>query len=119
MQRRRSALVSVVGHAVFIAVLALIGTRAQSPSLESPLILAELVTALEPSSTSVEAVAPEIPEAPAEESVPAPQPPAAEVTTAPDAAPPPPPPVEPETPRTVEPASAPPIEQLVEVELPD
>jgi len=119
VQRRRSALISVVGHAVFLAVLALIGTRAQGPSRESPLILAELVTALEPSATSVEPVSPEIPEAPAEESVPGPQPPAAEVDTAPEAAPPPPPPVEPETPRTVEPASAPADERFAENETPD
>jgi hypothetical protein len=119
MQRRRSALTSVIGHVIFVGALALLGIRTQSPSLESRLILAELVTVLEPSATSVEAVAPEIPETPADESVPAPQPPEAEVEAAPEAAPPPPPPVEPDTPRTVEPASAPAVERLAEVELPD
>jgi hypothetical protein len=49
MQQRRSALVSIAGHAALIIVLAL-GTRTQlSPfQPESPLIFAELVTALSP-----------------------------------------------------------------------
>ena len=84
MQRRRSSLMSVVGHAVFIAVLALIGTRTPiSPfQSESPLIVAELVAALEPSPTAAVDITPAAPEAPAEESAPAPQPPVAELDPA-------------------------------------
>jgi hypothetical protein len=116
VQRRRSALVSVVGHAAFIALLAVVGTRPDRASNESPLIMAELVTALDPAATSSATVVPEAPEAPAEELTPAPQP-TAEI----DAAPAPPPPPEaaaesqPVAPHIVEP---PPVERLAEVEEP-
>jgi outer membrane biosynthesis protein TonB len=122
MQPRRSALVSVVGHAAFIALLALVGTRPDRASNESPLIMAELITALEPATTSAVTVTPEAPEAPAEESAPAPQPPTAELDTAAPAPPPPPQPEaepEPVAPRTVEPSTEPPpIERFAEVEEP-
>ena len=121
LQRHRSALVSVAGHVALLAVVTLVGTRTNSPFNESPLILAELVTALEPSATSSREVTPERAEAPAEEPAPAPQPPAAE----PEAESPPERPLQPEavpepvTPRAVEPpAESPPVEQLVEVEEP-
>jgi outer membrane biosynthesis protein TonB len=117
LQRRRAALVSVAGHAVLIAVLALVGTRTGIPSRESPLIVAELVTALEPSPSAAIEVAPDSPEAaPAEESAPAPQPPVAELDPA---APAPAPPAQPETlpePTTEPPTEAPPIERLAERE---
>ena len=118
MQRRRSALVSVVGHAAFIALLALIGTRPDHASHESPLIMAELITALDPAATSAVTVTPESSEAPAEQSAPAPQPTAELDTTAP-APPPPQTEAEPEpvAPHAVEPTTEPPpIERLAEVE---
>ena len=121
LQRHRSALVSVAGHVALLAVLTLVGTRANSPFNESPLILAELVTALEPSATSSVEVTPETSEVPAEEPVPAPQPPAAE----PEAESPPEQSLQPEavpepvTPRAVAPpAESPSIEQLAEIEEP-
>jgi len=120
MQRRRSAVVSVVGHAAFISLLALVGTRPDRASNESPLIMAELITALDPAATSVVRVTPEASEAPAEESAPAPQP-TAELDTAAPAPPPPPQPKaepepEPAAPRAVEPTPEPPSERLAEVE---
>jgi hypothetical protein len=118
MQRRRSALLSVAGHAALLSVLAFLGTRAGAPlSHESPLILAELVTALEPSPIAAVDVVPEAPEAPVEESAPAPQPPVAALDPA--AASPPPPAAEPEPAAqpTPEPAAEPPpIEQLADAE---
>jgi len=120
MQRRRSALVSVVGHAAFIALLAFVGTRTDRGSSESPLIMAELITALDPAATSSATVIPEAAEAPAEESTPAPQP-TAELDAAAPAPPPPPQPEEPEpvAPRTVEQSpEPPPIEQVADVEEP-
>jgi hypothetical protein len=48
LPRRRAATASVVGHGVALALLALVGTRSVAPPGESPLIMAELVTALEP-----------------------------------------------------------------------
>jgi len=118
MQRRRSAFVSVVGHGAFIALLTLVGTRPEPASNESPLIMAELITALEPAATTAPLV-PEAPKAPAEEAAPAPQPPTAELdTTAP---PPPPPPqreAEAEPVAPLEPATQPPIEQLAEIDEP-
>ncbi|HEY3517665.1 MAG TPA: hypothetical protein VGL98_11515 [Gammaproteobacteria bacterium] len=121
VQRRRSALVSVVGHAAFIALLAVVGTRPDRASNESPLIMAELVTALDPAATSSATVVPEAPEAPAEELTPAPQP-TAEIDAAAPAPPPPPEPEaesEPVAPHIVEPApEPPPVERLAEVEEP-
>jgi outer membrane biosynthesis protein TonB len=121
MQRRRSALVSVVGHAAFIALLALVGTRPDRGSSESPLIMAELITALEPAESSPATVVPEALEAPAQESTPAPQP-ATELETETPAPPPPPQPEaepEPVAPRAVEQSpEPPPIEQVAEVEEP-
>jgi hypothetical protein len=119
MRGRRSALVSVVGHAVFIGVLVLIGTHTQTPSFESPLIVAELITAtLEPSPTATVDTIPEAPEAPAEESAPAPQPRVAELDPAtPAPAPPAPPEAEPE-PTTEPPAESPTVEQLADLEEP-
>ncbi|HEX7237526.1 MAG TPA: hypothetical protein VF405_11230 [Gammaproteobacteria bacterium] len=119
MQRRRSALLSVAGHAALLSALAFLGTRAGAPlSHESPLILAELVTALEPSPTAAVDVAPEAPEAPVEESAPAPQPPVAELDPA--AASPPPPAAEPEPAAqpTAEPPPEPPSERFAETEQP-
>ncbi|HWN39397.1 MAG TPA: hypothetical protein VNP02_12925 [Gammaproteobacteria bacterium] len=127
MQRRRSALVSVVGHAALIGLLALVGTRPQPAFNESPLIMAELITALEPAPTTAAPVVTEAPEAPAEESAPEPQPPTAELdTTAP--APPPPPqreaqadpvaPLEPSAEPPVEPAGEPLVERFAEVDEP-
>jgi len=119
MQRRRSALVSVVGHLGFIGLLTLVGTRPQPASNESPLIMAELITALDPAATTAAPIAPEAPDAPAEESAPAPQPPTAEVdTTSP--APPPPPQreAEAEPAAPVEPAPEPPVERFAEVDEP-
>ena len=120
MQRRRAALVSVAGHVALVAVLVLLGTRTNGPYDESPLILAELVTALEPSATSPVAVAPEIAEAAAEEPEPA-VPPAVE----PDPEPQPEQPLQPESvpepvaPSAVEPpAESPPLEQVAEIEEP-
>ena len=117
MQRRRSALLSVIGHAVLISALAFIGIRAGSPSHESPLILAELVTALEPSPTAAVDIVPEAPEAPAEETAPAPQPPVAELDPA---APAPAPPAQPEAESepTPEPTESPPIERFAELDEP-
>ena len=118
MQRRRSALTSVVGQAVFIAVLALIGTRTEIPSFDSPLIVAEFVTALERSPSAAVDVAPEVPEAPAGESAPAPQPPVAELeAAAPAPATPAQPEAEPE-PTTEPPTEAPPVERFAELEEP-
>jgi hypothetical protein len=120
MQRRRPALLSVVGHSAFIGLLTLIGTRPEPTSNESPLIMAELITALEPAATTAAPIAPEEPEAPAEESAPSPQRPAAEIdTTAP--APPPPPPqraAEAEPAAPLEPAAEPPVERFAEVDEP-
>jgi hypothetical protein len=117
MQRRRSALVSVTGHAIVIAVLVLVGTRTQTSFNESPLIVAELITSLEPSAADV---IPQAPEAPAEEQPPAPQPAADEIDTEPA----PPEPLQPEAePEIVHPSPAvepptepPAIEQVVEIE---
>jgi hypothetical protein len=127
MQRRRSALVSVVGHAAFVGLLTLIGTRPEPASNESPLIMAELITALEPAATTaapIEAVAPEIP---ADESTPAPQPPAAELDTTAPTPPPPLPreaeaepaaPLEPAKEPPTEPAAEPPVERFADVDEP-
>jgi hypothetical protein len=46
--QRRTAIASVTGHGVLIALLALVETRGTAPSVESPLILGEFVTVLEP-----------------------------------------------------------------------
>ncbi len=49
LQRRRALVASVAGHCALLALLAVVGTRSPPPpSIESPLIMAELVTALEP-----------------------------------------------------------------------
>jgi hypothetical protein len=61
-QGRRAALASIVGHGVALALLTFVGVRSTLPTGESPLILAELVTSLEPST---------VPTAPAEEAAPA------------------------------------------------
>ena len=121
MQRRRSALLSVAGHVALLGVLVLVGSGTKLPSNESPLILAELVTAIEPSPISSVDAPSETPEAPVEEVGPSPQPPAAE----PDTEPLPPEPLQPEitpepvAPRAVEPPAEPqPIEQLAELEEP-
>jgi hypothetical protein len=54
LQRRRSVLASVVGHGALIALLAVVSTRTPEPTLESALILAELVmTAPEPAASAV------------------------------------------------------------------
>jgi len=119
MQRRRSALASIFGHAVFIAVLTLIGTRSELPSLDSPLIVAELVTAsLEPA-TDPTTAAPEAAAERAEEPAPAPPEPAPE-TAATEPAPQPlpaEPPPERATPpeRAVEPLPPSPVERLAEL----
>jgi hypothetical protein len=117
LQRRRAALVSIAGHVALIAALGFAGTRASSPSNESPLILAELVTALEPSAVSPVEVAPEIAELPAEEPAPAIESPATdpepERPLEPQAAP------EPVAPRAVEPPTqSAPIEQVADGEEP-
>jgi hypothetical protein len=119
LQRRRSVLVSVAGHVALITLIALLATRTPIPSIESPLILGELVTALEPSATTSVDVPAETPEAPTEEPAPSLQPP----TVEPDTELPPAQPLEPETtlepvaPRAVEPPTeSPPIEQLAELE---
>ncbi len=119
MQRRRSALLSVAGHAAFLGVLAFLGTRTGLPlSRESPLILAELVTALEPSPTAAVDSTPEAPEAPAEESAPAPQPPVAELDPAAPA--PAPAEAEPATQPTAEPPTeSAPLERFADVEEPN
>jgi len=122
MQRRRSALLSVAGHAAFIGVLAFLGTRAGVPSPESPLILAELVTALEPTPTAAVDSTPVAPEAPAEESAPAPQPPVAELEPAAPAPPAPAPEAEPESaaqPAAEPPTESPPLERFADVEEPN
>ena len=119
LQRRRSALTSIFGHAVFLAVLALIGTRSELPSLDSPLIIAELVTAsLEPAADRTTAAAEAVAER-AEEPAPAPPEPAPE-TAATEPAPQPlpaEPPPERATPseRAVEPAPPSPVERLAEL----
>jgi hypothetical protein len=119
MQRRRSALLSVGGHVTLIGMLVLVGTGTKIPSNESPLILAELVTAIEPSPVSSVDTPAETPEAPAEEAAPSPQPPLAE----PDTEPLPPEPLQPEiTPEPVAPRAVEPptesalIERLAEIE---
>jgi len=118
LKPRRAAIASLIGHAVTLAVLALVSMRTPTPSGESPLIFAELVTAREP------AVAP----APASSGVaaddtsvePTPAAPAApepladvepEIARLPESAPPAPP-VEREP--AVEPSDAPPLENVVE-----
>lgn len=116
MQRRRSAITSIFGHAVFIAVLALIGTRAHiSPfQPDSPLIVAELVTTLSPEAdVGPTAERPEPAEAPPAEAAGEP-----EVPLEPEAEAPAPPPAprksEPQlSPQTLEPIAEPPDERLV------
>jgi hypothetical protein len=126
-QPRRAALASVAGHGAFIALLTLLGTRTELPSFESqsPLIVAELITAsLEPSVTSTTPTAEPVAE-PAEEPAPAPPPAPPPQTAEPPPAPRPPvpePEPEPVAPRehTVEPPiEPPPLERVVELPQPD
>ena len=121
MQRRRSALLSVAGHAAFIGVLTFLGTRTGIPlSRESPLILAELVTALEPSPTAAVDSTPDAPEATAEESAPAPQPPVTELDpTAPAPAPAVAEPEPAEAPTAEPPTESPPLERFADLEQPN
>ena len=127
MQRRRAAVASVVGHGAFIALLGLLSTRAELPSVESPLIFAELIPASrEPAATSTAPPAEPAAE-PAEELAPAPQPaPAPPLATEPNPSEPTPaprPPTEEPEPelvspgeRTVEPlGEPPPVERLAEL----
>ena len=124
LPRRRAAIASVVGHGVVLALLSFVSVRHAPPSTgESPLIMAELVTALDataaltraptdaaerPLDRAVEEPRPAEPPAPLE-----PRPamrPAEPATTAPAPEP------EPEPQHEVEPAAAPaPPEHVVEV----
>ena len=76
LQRRRAAIASVIGHGAAFTVLAVLGARStMPPAIESPLIFAELVAAIEPaaapaltesdvsagSASSAEPAAPEAP----------------------------------------------------------
>jgi outer membrane biosynthesis protein TonB len=86
-QRRRAALVSIAGHGALIALLTLIGTRTELPSIEPGLILGELVTAsrepvatpAEPPAGPVAERAEEPPPAPAEAPAAEPSPPVVEL----------------------------------------
>ncbi len=114
VQRRRSAIASVIGHGVAFALLA-IGTHSTPPAIESPLIVAELVTALEPAAapelTASEAAVDPAPAEPAPE-LPAPlEPPASTEPRVVAPAPEPAPPVEPPEPAAEPP---PPLERVVE-----
>ena len=118
-QRRRALVASGAGHCVLFALLAVVGTRSPpSPSMESPLILAELVTALEPAAAPAATIedltaGPASAETVPPEPVPEPEPPPTEPLTVAPTSPPPaqPAPVEQEP----EPAEPPPVERLVEV----
>jgi hypothetical protein len=121
LQRRRSALASVVGHGVVFTLLAGIGIKSAPPVTESPLIVAELVTALEPSALTTAVVdersaSPPQVEPERQIAEPAPEPPAPPEPEIAAPVPTPEPPVlpEPEPPRDPEPAAEPPPERLVE-----
>ena len=125
LQRRRATLVSVVGHGVALALLALVSARLTPPQGESPLIMAELVTALEPAAAPAPIASDLAPDPePADPLPDQPLPPEPETPVEPQAvAPSPTPPPrapEPEPEHTVEPPSVPqPVERVVEVlELP-
>ena len=120
LQRRRAIVASVVGHCALFAVLAVVSTRSTPPlSIESPLIMAELVTVLEPAATPAATIDDLVAEPASAETVPpepVPEPerqPAEPVTVAPTSPPPAqPPPSEQEPPP--DPAEPPPVERLVE-----
>jgi hypothetical protein len=114
----------VVGHGALLSLVALFGARSVPPAVESPLILAELVTVLPPAAapapvvddvTAGPAADEPVPEEPTE-AEPAPR---EEPTIAAPAPDPPPPAPEPEPEPTVEPAvESPPLERVVEAETP-
>ncbi len=94
LQRRRAIVASVVGHCALFALLAVVSTRSTPPlSIESPLIMAELVTVLEPAATPAAtiddlAAGPASAETVPPEPAPAPEPPTEPVTVAPPSPPP-------------------------------
>ena len=120
LQRRRAIVASVVGHCALFALLAVAATRSTPPpSIESPLIMAELVTALEPAAAPAApiddpATDPASAETVPPEPVPEPEPqPTERVMVAPTSPPPSQPaPVEQDPPP--EPVEPPPVERLVE-----
>lgn len=119
LQRRRAALASIVGHGLIFALLAGLGIRSTSPVGESPLIVAELVMAPEPSASpaaTVDESSAAPPQAEPENEIvePAPAPPAPLEPAI--AAPPPTPQPEPEPApqRDPEPPAEPPVERLAE-----
>jgi hypothetical protein len=119
LERRRAIVASVVGHCALFAVLAVVSTRSTPPlTIESPLIMAELVTVLEPAATPAAtiddlAAGPASAETVPLEPTPAPEPLTEPVTVAPPSPPPAqPPPSEQEPPP--DPAEPPPVERLVE-----
>jgi hypothetical protein len=119
VQRRRAAVASVLGHCALLTSLALLGARSPQPSsLESTLILAELVTAA-PEPAPVAAIASEepAPERAIEEPVPQVErePAAAEAELEPRRAPPPAPRAEqPPEPSIEPPAEPPPAQRLAD-----
>ena len=117
---RRAAIASVAGHGVLIiALLVLVEPRGTAPSVESPLILAELVTVLEPAAapapTTSDVTAGSAPAEPSPEQPTPTEPPPSVAPQVVESSPAPPPPeLEPE--RAVEPPTEPPpLERVVEV----
>jgi hypothetical protein len=106
VQRRRAALASVGGHGALLALLALIGARSPQPSLDSALILAELVTAA-PEPAAVTAIAAEEPAPERGVEDPAPQREREPVATEPELEPKPAPPPAPRAEQPPEPALEP------------
>jgi hypothetical protein len=99
----RGALASLAGHGIALALLIFVGVGSTPPSGESPLIMAELVTSLEPRA---------VPAAPAEEA-PADIAPAAE-----EPAPLEPEPLAPESPAPEPPSIEPPTLEIAETPMP-
>lgn len=115
VQRRRATLASVLGHGALLALLALVGARAPQSSLESALILAELVTSAPvPAADTAIAAEEPAPERAVEDAVPQVErePAVAEPELEPRPAPPPAPRAE-KLPEPSEPPAEPEIERRV------
>jgi hypothetical protein len=120
----RATIASVVGHGVALTLLAFVGVRSTAPFSESPLIVAELVTFLEPAAAPAAEAATGDVALGAAPVTPVPEPPApperparvepAVVAPSPEPDPEPPAPAV-EAERPLEPAEAPAVERLVEV----